>query len=144
MLATYLGTSIPLFQATTMTDTVRQYTNHLLNCASQPVEIAMASVLPCFWIYSELGRNMAVAGVAQDTTHPYYLWIKSYANEEFYTVTHELQNILEKLAVNSDKQDAMVAAFAASVNYELAFYEQTYPHQEPVAQNTLTISLPGL
>jgi thiaminase/transcriptional activator TenA len=144
MLTTYLGTSIPLFQTTTMTDIVQQYTSHLLNCASQPVEVAMASVLPCFWIYSQLGHKMADEGVAQDTTHPYHLWIQSYANQEFFTTTQELQIIVETLGVNSDKHDAMVAAFETSANYELAFYEQTYPHKEPQAQNTLMLRHAGL
>ncbi len=141
MLSTYLGRPTTFYApVATKTQVITDYTNHLLNTANnQPVEVALASLLPCFWIYSELGRQMYKTGISEQ--HPYRLWILSYADPEFFKTAETLMTMTETLAASSPQAEAMIAAFIKSANFELAFYEQTCPHQEPELQNTLTLTI---
>jgi thiaminase (transcriptional activator TenA) len=138
MLSDYLGDPLLLFAPPVPeSPVISDYTKYLLHAAEhEPVEVAVASILPCFWIYSELGQQMSVNGIGEH--HPYRKWIVSYANKDFFAVADALKTMTETLAADSVEQDAMVSAFVKSANYELAFYEQTYPHHKPVVRNTLT------
>jgi thiaminase/transcriptional activator TenA len=45
------------------------------------VEVTMASVLPCFWIYKKVGDHIYQQQNKQN--NPYQTWIDTYAGEEF-------------------------------------------------------------
>src|SRR5262249_31644786 len=58
------------------------YVSYLLATAyGEPYEVLLGALLPCFWIYAEVGRDIhARAGAA----NPYRAWIDTYAGEEFH------------------------------------------------------------
>ncbi|MFP4134019.1 MAG: TenA family protein [Halothece sp.] len=57
------------------------YTNFLLATAAfQPSEEAIAALLPCFWIYQEVGLYIAKNAVSN---HPYQKWIDLYSGQDF-------------------------------------------------------------
>jgi thiaminase/transcriptional activator TenA len=57
------------------------YTNFLLATAShRSVEEAVAALLPCFWIYREVGNAIHARAAADN---PYRRWIDTYAGESF-------------------------------------------------------------
>lgn len=61
--------------------TCRAYTSFLLAaCALEDRHVAVAAVLPCYWIYREVGRALARAGSPDPR---YRAWIATYAGDEF-------------------------------------------------------------
>ena len=57
------------------------YTSFLINTAhTESVEVAAAAILPCFWIYNEIGKYIKENAVTKN--NPYKKWIDTYADEE--------------------------------------------------------------
>jgi thiaminase len=121
---------------------VEDYTAHLLTAAEKlHPAVAMATLLPCFWSYCNLGRQMIKQGVSDQ--HPYRKWILSYADEEYINTVEQIRGITEALGniATPAIQEEMLAAFETSSRYELAFYDAVYPNQpELTMQNTLTLA----
>ena len=116
---------------------ITDYTQHLIHTATHAdVEVAIASLLPCFWIYSELGKTMMLTTPAE---HPYGNWIASYSSKEFMESAAGMIEIVTALGMTSTKQDEMIAAFVKSAEYELAFWNCIYPAPEPDQEHTSTL-----
>ena len=67
--------------ATPPTPTTLAYTSYLLRVAgTAPFEEIIGALLPCYWIYWEVGKRL----VAQGSPHAVYQrWIDAYASEQF-------------------------------------------------------------
>ncbi len=64
-----------------LTPATLSYTNHILRiCATQPVEVGVAAILPCLWVYREVGLFMAKKSKPDN---PYARWIETYASDSF-------------------------------------------------------------
>lgn len=103
------------------------YTNYLLRMAAlAPVELAVASLLPCFWIYWEVGKKIALQVI--DINHPYYNWIKFYTSEEFYQSVTAAIIGTNNLDENVDRtiKEMMLQEFIQSSQLELLFWENAY------------------
>jgi len=104
---------------------IEDYTNHLLaTAANSSIEEAVASLLPCFWIYSKLGLKMPPA-----KDHPYYHWISSYSNPQFGLATQAIIQIFEELSHEIScphDQQNIISAFVKSSEYELLFWDSIY------------------
>lgn len=102
------------------------YTQYLITkAATGPIEEAVAAVLPCFWIYREVGRNIA----AQATeNNPYSLWIETYSSIEFSEDTDLAISILDAMASKSspDTLIRMQKAFEYSALFEWNFWNDAY------------------
>ena len=48
--------------------------------SSAPYEVAVAALLPCFWIYWEVGKHLLTIARPHN---PYQAWIDTYADEAF-------------------------------------------------------------
>ncbi|WP_131782904.1 TenA family protein [Legionella gresilensis] len=106
------------------------YTNYLLRMASlASVEEAVASLLPCFFIYHEVGKSM-VANLWQ--THPYYNWIALYSSEEFATSVRIAIEITNELGGESSKTTKfkMIQAFVKSTQLEWYFWQGAYKQEK--------------
>ena len=58
------------------------YTHYLKSTAAlEPVEVAMAATLPCFWIYKKVGDH--ILKEQQIANNPYQRWIDTYGGEAF-------------------------------------------------------------
>src|SRR5690606_37751355 len=67
--------------ATGMAPTNVAYTNHLLATVSQrPFVEGLAAMLPCYWIYQQVGRHLADKG---SPNKDYQQWIGMYAGEDY-------------------------------------------------------------
>lgn len=107
------------------------YTNYLLKMASMAsVEEAVASLLPCFWVYREVGKQMAVSGIASD--NPYQNWIAMYSGESFNaSVVSAIQITNELGGITSDTmQEKMISAFYKSTQLEKLFWDDAYHQQQ--------------
>ena len=102
------------------------YTQFLIaTTATAPLEEAIAAVLPCLWIYREVGRNIA-AHAKQN--NPYKLWIETYSCQEFSEATDVAISILDEVSEKSSKETLirMKQAFEYSSLLEWHFWDDAY------------------
>ena len=102
------------------------YTNYLLeHAALSNKAIAMAALLPCFWVYREVGN--AIYATAQ-ANNPYYKWIETYASQEFSLAVDKAVAFTNKLAINASDEDKrlMKKAFIMATRLEYLFWDGAY------------------
>jgi thiaminase/transcriptional activator TenA len=102
------------------------YTNFLMATAAyKSTEEAVASVLPCFWIYRDVGDYIYEHA---DPVNPYRDWIDTYAAEEFRKATDTAIEITEELALKTTEEVRlkMMEVFKMSVRLEYIFWESGY------------------
>lgn len=94
--------------------------------ALESVEIAVAAVLPCFWIYREVGDYIYRTQNTFD--NPYEKWIATYAGEEFAAAVDQAIAICDKIAANSTAatRQKMTEAFIMASRMEFHFWEAAY------------------
>ncbi|KXC05686.1 bifunctional hydroxymethylpyrimidine kinase/phosphomethylpyrimidine kinase [Microbacterium hominis] len=82
----------------------------------------VAAVLPCFWLYADLGTRLAP--LAHDA-HPYADWLRAYGDPAFAEATRRAIAIADAAvdAASPDDRDRMSAAFERSMRHELAFFD---------------------
>jgi thiaminase/transcriptional activator TenA len=105
---------------------VFDYTAYLLTTAkNDPIEVAVGSLIPCFFIYSHLGRCMRPT---IKENNPYRLWIESYSNERFLLATQSIIQTIKELfdELPAPDEETTVAAFIKSTEFEMAFWDAIY------------------
>ncbi|MEM7537697.1 MAG: thiaminase II [Chloroflexota bacterium] len=102
------------------------YTNFLLATAThRSYEEGIAGVLPCFWIYREVG-NYIYANAAPN--NPYQAWIDTYAGEEFSLAVDKAIDITDETASQASEsaKPLMIDAFVTSSRLEWMFWDSAY------------------
>lgn len=104
------------------------YLDHLRSVAfgGDYAEI-VAAVLPCFWLYTDLGRRLhagAFGQYAQDPQHPYASWLATYADPAFEEATETAIAYASEAAATADAatRARMRHVFEVSSGHELAFF----------------------
>ncbi len=109
--------------------TVTEYSKYLINSSlNKDIPYALCSILPCFWIYYQLGvMNRSSKSILKN---PYHDWIATYTSPEFIKVTKELAATIELIAQSSDVTDwmKMNTFFSKSTEFELRFFNEVYFH----------------
>lgn len=86
----------------------------------------VAAVLPCYWIYGEVGRRL----YKNRPTKPkiYREWIETYASDSFWKPVREQIQLMDKLGVEASgsEKKRMTDYFILSSRYEYMFWEQAY------------------
>src|SRR5262249_53904343 len=84
--------------STPMAPTNVAYTSYLLAVSyGAPFHEAMAALLPCYWIYWEVGKALERAG----SPDPLYgRWIGTYASEEFGAVVRAVLDATDRTAAS--------------------------------------------
>jgi len=111
--------------------TCQNYTQFLLTKASlDQVEVAMASVLPCFWIYKKVGDY--IYANQHDGANPYQEWINTYAGEDFGLLVDKAISICDHVAAScSDAQrEQMTKAFVMASKLEWMFWDSAYRREQ--------------
>lgn len=106
------------------------YSNYLLKMTSlNSVEEAVSSLLPCFYIYNEVGKKM-LATLKPD--NPYCDWISLYAGELFEASVNTAINITNELGVltSTRTREKMTQAFVRSAELEWRFWDTAYQKEE--------------
>lgn len=106
------------------------YVNHLLAASTRGYEEAIAAVLPCYWVYSNLGMRIARGefGVgAQAPDHPYAEWVAAYDDPVFAADTETAIGYVTRAAAEADTatRSRMHRAFEAAARWERDFFAQT-------------------
>ncbi|WP_313262169.1 thiaminase II [Sphingobacterium sp.] len=94
--------------------------------AYDPIEVATAAILPCFWIYKEVGDHIYQN---QNTdNNPYKNWIETYSGDEFAEGVKKALQYSDYMAENStDKgRKAMLEVFIAASRLEFNFWDAAY------------------
>lgn len=113
-----------------VTPATLNYGNFLLRTAAiEPLEVAIAAVLPCFWVYQEVGLSIAKESTSNN---PFARWIETYSSKEFFTAVEEAIAIFDKVAeqASDSLQQQMLDAFIQSTWMEWHFWNDAYNKEE--------------
>lgn len=96
---------------------------------------AVAALLPCFWIYRDIGREIAQFSGAEN---PYAAWIATYSGEAFDQSVTRMLELTDRLGAIADApaRTRMHRAFARSCWHEWRFWDSAYrgeSWQQPAA-----------
>lgn len=96
------------------------------NAESEDVAVALASMLPCYWIYKCVGDY--IAQNANLEGNPYADWIALYSDDYFAEEVEQFIAICDEYALNSSAEirEKMVAAFRKSAQFEYEFWNDAY------------------
>jgi thiaminase (transcriptional activator TenA) len=109
--------------STPLAPTNLAYTSYLLAIAyGRPFHEVLAAVLPCYWIYWEVGKELERTGSADPL---YKRWIGTYASEEFGSVVRDVLAAADKVAerLTSAEREAMRGHFVTTSRYEWMFWD---------------------
>jgi thiaminase/transcriptional activator TenA len=111
------------------------YTSFLLATAyHDPWEVLVAALLPCFWIYWDVGTRIAKQAA---TDNPYRAWIDTYSDDAFGEAVRNVIAITDRAAAatTSAIQSRMMTAFIRCTQYEYLFWDSAY-HPRPWPQGS--------
>lgn len=114
------------FAATEPTPICEHYVSYLLRLASlEPFEVGVAGVLPCFWIYREVGKR--ILGIATKP-NPYQRWIDTYSGEDFAESVDAVIAVVDQLATHTSERNVRIMhhAFRRSTQLEWMFWDSAY------------------
>jgi thiaminase/transcriptional activator TenA len=108
---------------TPLAPTTLAYTHYLLAVAyGRPFHEALAALLPCYWIYWEVGKALERAG----SPDPLYArWIATYAAEEFGAVVRAVLEATDAVAARLQPAEraAMLRHVLTTTRYEWMFWD---------------------
>lgn len=112
--------------ATEMSPECLFYTSLLKAQALEDVAVEVAAILPCFWIYLEVGKH--VLRTAKMEGNPYADWIKCYSDPAFDESTAKCIAIADKLAANASEEvrQQMTRLYVECARQEWLFWESAY------------------
>ena len=89
-------------------------------------EIGLAAMLPCMWVYNEVGlhilRTAAVEG------NPYREWIQEYGDEAFTAGVAQVLELADSYAAAApeDIRERMISAYIEATRFEYLFWDYGY------------------
>ena len=120
------GIDADAFARTPLSPACDHYVSWLLATAwSEPYEVVLGALLPCFWIYLEVGRDIFCRAEAGN---PYRAWIDTYAGEEFGNAVAEMIAATDAAArtASSGTTEAMHRVYAHGTRLEYLFWDGAY------------------
>lgn len=100
------------------------YTSYLLAvCSTGTYAEAVATVLPCYWIYRDVGREL----LQRSSPDPVYKqWIETYGSPEFDAVVTAVLDVTDRLDVGQAERERCLRHFATTSRYEWMFWDAAY------------------
>lgn len=106
------------------------YISHMYKEAnSESVGRTVAALLPCYWLYQEIGEAL----ISKGSPDPLYQrWIETYESEGYKETVDAQKYIMNKLAhkASENEREQMEQAFFISSYEELYFWEMGYQKEE--------------
>ena len=112
--------------ATPLAPVNQAYTSYLLAVAyGAPFHENVAALLPCYWIYWEVGKALERAGSPEPL---YARWIATYAAEEFGAVVRAVLGAVDAVAtrLGPAEREAMRRHAVTTARYEWMFWDMGY------------------
>lgn len=125
-----LGLDPTLLGAIPSTPTTLAYTSYLLATAyGGSFADGLAAVLPCYWIYAEVGAALLARG---SSDRRYQLWIDSYGGDEFAATVAQVLELADRTepTLTVAAETAARAHFATTARYEWMFFDAAYRREE--------------
>ena len=111
---------------TPMTPVCHHYTSFLLASGfREPLPVHLAALLPCFWVYREVGRHIYAQARADN---PYRAWIDTYAGDDFAAAVDRMIEVTDAAAASAGPAilDAMHDAFTRAMQLEWMFWDSAH------------------
>ena len=102
------------------------YTSHLLAIAHRGTFAeGLAAVLPCYWIYWEVGKELKRAG---SKNKDYQRWIDQYADPQYGKTVQQVLDMMNAEASRITETERVAAArhFLTSARYEYLFWDAAW------------------
>ena len=118
------------FESTPLTLACHHYTSFLTATAwSESYPVVLAALLPCFWIYAEVGHDIVSKSVENN---PYQAWVDTYSGEEFHTAVRNVIATVDKVAARCDQDTLakMHAAYTMGAKLEWLFWDSAYQQRQ--------------
>lgn len=89
-------------------------------------EIGLASMLPCMWVYNEVGIH--ILNIASVEGNPYREWIQEYGNDAFTEGVNSVLKLANAYAEAADEatRKRMTEEYIAATRYEYYFWDYAY------------------
>jgi thiaminase/transcriptional activator TenA len=117
------GLSEEEVRATPMAPTNLAYTSYLLSTAyGGSFGRALGAVLPCYWIYWEVGKTL----IARGSPDPLYRrWIDTYGGEEFAAIVGAVLELTDRIgeSFSAEEQEKVTEHFVTTSRYEWMFWD---------------------
>src|SRR5260370_8332122 len=110
------------------------YTSHLMATAlRQPFAYGLAAVLPCYWIYLEVGKELKKKG---SKNPDYQRWIDSYSSEGYAQEVAAVLAIMDTEAarLDTDSLRTLKHLFRTSARYEWMSWQLACPEATSLPQ----------
>ncbi|ARM74871.1 thiaminase II [Acidianus manzaensis] len=100
------------------------YTSFLISTAySRPYFEGVASVLPCYWIYMNVGKELIKIG----SPNPLYnRWINTYGGEEYEKGVIKVLEIVNSFKLTEEQEKCAIEKFRIASIFEYMFWDSAY------------------
>ncbi len=112
--------------ATKASPTTLAYTSFLLRTATLgDYPEVLGAVLPCYWIYSEVGKALLERGSPNPR---YQKWIDTYGGEEFGSLVEAVLDLTDRVCedLNPSQKARVREAFIITSRYEWMFWDAAW------------------
>jgi thiaminase/transcriptional activator TenA len=121
-----LGVTQDEADQTVASPTTLAYTSYLLKTAAlSDYPEVLGAVLPCYWIYWEVGKALLERG----SPNPMYQkWIDTYGGEEFGALVEAVLDLTDRVCedLNSSQKARVRGAFVITSRYEWMFWNAAW------------------
>lgn len=114
------------FESTPRSPACHHYCHFLQSTAwSRSYAVALAALLPCFWIYAEVGVQLQKQSVPGN---PYQSWIDTYGGEEFHAHVLAVRETVDAVAAQVDTKTLaeMHVAYTDAARLEWMFWDSAF------------------
>ncbi|MGS0706702.1 thiaminase II [Acinetobacter sp. ANC 3781] len=118
------------FESTPLTLACHHYTSFLTATAwSESYPVVLASLLPCFWIYAEVGKDIVDNSIPNNS---YQAWVDTYSGEEFNEAVRNVIATIDKVAArcDADTLEKMHHAYTTAAKLEWLFWDSAYDQRQ--------------
>ncbi|MFP3190621.1 MAG: thiaminase II [Thermoproteota archaeon] len=100
------------------------YTSFLISTTiAKPYYEGVAAVLPCYWIYMEVGKELIRKGSPNEL---YRKWIETYGGEEYEKGVREVIKIIDRFNLNGQQEKEVFKNFRICSIFEYMFWDSAY------------------
>ena len=125
-----LGVTREEAKATEASPTTLAYTSFLLRTAALgDYPEVVGAVLPCYWIYREVGKALLERGSPNPR---YQKWIDTYGGEEFGALVEAVLDLTDRVCeeLNPAQKANVTRAFLTTSRYEWMFWDAAWRLEE--------------